>query len=75
MELVASPSYTYSIIGGDQMLTNGRYNLHGDLFFTTEDGTEIKMTVKDALEVAYTLFDSVGHSYKELEAIEEELEK
>ena len=53
-------------------ITNGRYDLNGNLLFDTDQG-QITMTAKDALEIAYTLFDSVGHSYDELDEINEEL--
>lgn len=49
-----------------------RYDLKGNLFF--EAGGKIyTMTAKEALEIAYTLFDSVGHSYSELDEISDEL--
>lgn len=54
-------------------ITNCRYDLNGNLFFTTVDDEQYTLTARDALEIAYTLFDSVGHSYKELEEIDDEL--
>ena len=51
---------------------NGKYDLHGNLFFDTDQGT-FKISQKDALEIVYTLFDSAGHSYNELHKLEDEL--
>ena len=39
----------------------------------TNDNRRYKISAKDALEIAYTLFDSVGHSYDELAEISDEL--
>jgi hypothetical protein len=50
-----------------------RYDLNGNLFFEA-NGKQYTMTAKEALEIAYTLFDSVGHKYTELDEISEELE-
>lgn len=52
---------------------NCKYDLNGNLYFTANDNRRYKISAKDALEIAYTLFDSVGHSYAPLEDIEEEL--
>lgn len=52
---------------------NCRYDLNGNLYFTANDDKHYKISAKDALEIAYTLFDSVGHSYAPLEDIEDEL--
>ena len=52
---------------------DGEYDLNGNLYFTANDNRRYKMSAKDALAIAYTLFDSVGHSYRPLEDIEEEL--
>lgn len=49
-----------------------RYDLKGNLFFEA-NGKIYTMTAKEALEIAYTLFDSVGHSYNELDEISNEL--
>ena len=49
-----------------------RYDLKGNLFFEAS-GKIYTMTAKEALEIAYTLFDSVGHSYNELDKISDEL--
>lgn len=53
-------------------IQNCRYDLNGNIFFNA-DGKEYQMTARNALEIAYTLFDSVGHSYAPLEEIDEEL--
>lgn len=52
---------------------NCKYDLNGNLFFEA-NGKKYTMTAREALEIAYTLFDSVGHSYTELEKIENEME-
>ena len=52
---------------------NCKYDLNGNLYFTANDNRRYKISAKDALEITYTLFDSVGHSYKPLEDIEDEL--
>ena len=52
---------------------NCKYDLNGNLYFTANDNRRYKISAKDALEIVYTLFDSVGHSYKPLEDIEDEL--
>ena len=52
---------------------NCKYDLNGNLYFTANDNRRYKISAKDALEIAYTLFDSVGHPYKPLEDIEDEL--
>lgn len=49
-----------------------KYDLQGYLYFET-NGKRYKMHSKEALEIAYTLFDSVGHNYKELDEISNEL--
>ena len=51
---------------------NCKYDLNGNLFFEV-NGKKYTMTTKEALEIAYTLFDSVGHSYDELDKISDEL--
>ena len=43
---------------------NCKYDLNGNLYFTANDNRRYKISAKDALEIAYTLFDSVGHSYQ-----------
>lgn len=52
---------------------NCKYDLNGNLYFTANDNRRYKISPRDALEIAYTLFDSVGHSYAPLEDIEDEL--
>ena len=52
---------------------NCKYDLNGNLYFTANDNRRYKISTKDALEIAYTLFDSVGHSYDELDEISDEL--
>lgn len=54
-------------------IQNCKYDLNGNLFFEA-NGKQYKISQKDALELAYTLFDSVGHSYDELYKLEEEME-
>lgn len=56
-----------------QGIHDGKYDLNGNLYFTDRHNKQYKIHAKDALEIAYTLFDSVGHSYKPLEDIEDEL--
>lgn len=51
---------------------NCKYDLKGNLFFEA-NSKKYTMTAKEALEIAYTLFDSVGHSYDELDEISDEL--
>ena len=52
---------------------NCKYDSKGNLYFTANDNRRYKISAKDALEIAYTLFDSVGHSYDELDEISDEL--
>lgn len=52
---------------------NCKYDLNGNLYFTANDNRRYKISAKDALEIAYTLFDSVGHIYDELDEISDEL--
>lgn len=54
-------------------VNNSKFDLKGYLYFDDNHGNSYKIHAKDALEIAYTLFDSVGHSYKPLEDIEDEL--
>lgn len=49
-----------------------KYDLNGNLYFEANN-KQYTMTAKEALEIAYTLFDSRGHSYKELDEISDEL--
>lgn len=52
-------------------LENGKYKLlTNDMFFETDLGT-LKLTPKQALEIAYTLFDSYGLDYDILNILEE----
>lgn len=53
---------------------NCRYDIHGNLLFDTDQGA-YKISQKDAIELAYALFDSVGHSYNELDEIFAEIEE
>ena len=46
-----------------KLVDNCKYDLRGYIYFTA----------KSALEIAYALFDSVGHSYDELDEISDEL--
>lgn len=50
-----------------------KYDLNGYIYFNDDHGNSYKMTARTALDIAYTLFDSVGHSYKELDEIDDEL--
>ena len=52
---------------------NCKYDLNGNLYFTANDNRRYKISAAYALEIAYALFDSVGHSYEPLEDIEDEL--
>ncbi|MDE6947587.1 MAG: hypothetical protein K2P14_10440 [Anaeroplasmataceae bacterium] len=54
-------------------IKNCRYDLKGNIFFEDYYERTHKIPTRDALKIAYTLFDSVGHSYKELDEINEEL--
>lgn len=59
-----------------QLVDNCKYDLKGYIYFTANTATgkkQYKIHAKSALEIAYALFDSVGHSYKPLEDIEDEL--
>lgn len=55
-------------------IKQGKYDLNNNLFFNI-DGQDYKISAKDALEIAYTLFDSMNKSYDILEEIDQELEK
>ena len=52
---------------------NCKYDSNGNLYFTANDNRRYKISAKDALEIAYTLFDSVGHSYDALDESSDEL--
>ena len=52
---------------------NCKYDLNGNLFFEA-NGKKYTTTAKEALEIAYTLFDSIGYDYKDLDNIYNELE-
>lgn len=56
-----------------QGINDCKYDLNGNLYFKDRHNKQYKIHAKDALEIAYTLFDSVGHSYAPLEDIEDEL--
>lgn len=45
-------------------ISNCKYNLKGDLFFTA-DGKQYSITQQDALELVYTLYDSLNLPYTE----------
>lgn len=51
---------------------DGSYNLNGTIMFKTR-GVDIQyaMTQKDALEIAYTLVDSLGLPYSILDQVEQ----
>lgn len=51
---------------------NGRYTLNGKFEFDIQDGI-LKIDAKDALEIAYTLFDWAGKDYVILNEIDNEL--
>lgn len=53
---------------------NVKYDMKGNIFFNADD-KPYKISTKDALELAYAIFDSMGHSYDELEQIEAELDE
>lgn len=55
-------------------IQNARYTLNGRIFFDSNVGN-IEMSAKDALEISYILFDSVGIDYKVLDEISEKLEE
>lgn len=52
---------------------DGSYNLQDEIFFTA-NGKRHKMSARGALEIAYTLFDSVGYSYEVLDEISNKLD-
>ena len=54
-------------------VNNGKFDLKGYLYFDDNHGNSYKIHAKDALNIAYILFDSVGHSYNELDEIDDEL--
>lgn len=56
-----------------QNITNERYNLKGDLFFTA-DGKDYTISQQDALSLAYTLYDSLGLPYTDLDKVADLLE-
>lgn len=53
---------------------NGRYTLKGRLTFDTNK-TMIEMEAKEALEIAFTLFDWARMPYDVLEELRERMEK
>lgn len=56
-------------------IKNGRYKIQkSELDFDTEQDI-LTINAKSALEIAYTLFDMYGLSYKPLEELEEKMEK
>lgn len=55
-------------------INNGRYHPNSDLFFDTELGT-LKLTPRQALEIAYTLCDDFEIDYKIIEDIETRIEE
>lgn len=52
---------------------NCEHDLHGNLYFTANDNRRYRISAEDALEIAYALFDSMGHSFKELDEIDAKL--
>lgn len=56
-----------------KLVDNCKYDLQGYIYFTANGKEQYKIHAKSALEIAYALFDSVGHSYAPLEDIEDEL--
>lgn len=54
-------------------INNGRYHPNSDLFFDTELGT-LKLTPRQALEIAYTLCDDFGFDYRLIEELETRIE-
>lgn len=56
-----------------KLVDNCKYDLQGYIHFTANGKEQYKIHAKSALEIAYALFDSVGHSYAPLEDIEDEL--
>ena len=52
-------------------IEDGKYDLNGNLYFNDDS---IKINVKDALKIAYTLFDWAGMSYTQLDEINEKVE-
>ena len=52
---------------------NCKYDLKGNLYFEA-NSKQYTMTTKEALEIAYTLFDSIGYDYNILDDIYDELE-
>lgn len=54
-------------------IKNSKYDLNGNIYFEDSNGKSYKIHAKDVLEIAYALFDSVGHTYEELDEIGEEL--
>lgn len=57
-----------------QNIVNEKYNLNGDLFFTA-NGKDYTISQKDALSLAYTLYDSLGLPYTELDKVADLLEE
>ena len=56
-----------------KLVDNCKYDLQGYIHLTANGKEQYKIHAKSALEIAYALFDSVGHPYKPLEDIEDEL--
>lgn len=53
-------------------VTNGSYDLRGNIHFKTKNTTaSYTMSQKDALEIAYTLVDSLGLDYKILDQVDD----
>ena len=53
---------------------NCKYDLNGNLYFTANDNRRYKISAKDAIEIATTLFDWAGQSYDPIEQIEDKIE-
>lgn len=50
------------------------YDLNDNIHFTSNLG-EIKLSPKDALEIAHALFDATGHLTKEIENVIDEIDE
>jgi hypothetical protein len=53
---------------------SGRYDLKGNLEFLDENDNVIKINSIDALEIAYTLFDSYNMPYTILDELNERID-
>lgn len=55
-------------------IKNGKYRVNGDLEFDTDNG-KLVMTPKEALNITYTLVDSLCMPYDLVYLIEDKLEE